>query len=147
MQQIVHQLLLEQTDRVRKVRSGLGLLKIESRALKSKLGAADFAERRAGFVASWQGIEKRLATDRKEMASKPGSEVFVAVGEELERCTGEVGRVRVLLERGEPGAPLEEALAALDRQREALDRSLDTLGRRLTAELDERLRIAYDRPS
>jgi hypothetical protein len=147
MQQIVHQLLLEQMDRVRKVRSGLGLLRVESRALRKKLGADWAAGSREGFAASWKAIEARLEAERREMVSKPGSEAFTSAIEGLQSCLEQVGQVRALLGREEPGRDLAAKLDALDQQRETLDRSLDSLGRRLAAEIDERFREAYDRPS
>jgi hypothetical protein len=147
MQQIVHQLLLERMDRIRKIRSALGLLRVESRALRKKLGTDWAARSRAGFAASWQSIEERLQAERREMVSKPTPGGFGGAEEGLESCLEEVARLRAVLAREEPGRNVEERLDALDRQGETLDRSLEAFGRKLAAEMDERLRLAYDRPT
>ena len=148
MQQIVHQLLLEQMDRVRKVRTALGLLRVESKALRKKLGT-DWTERsRAGFAASWKAIEERLETERREVAAKTSwGAPFSAAEAGLEDCLEQVARLRAMLAKGEPGPNLEAGLDALDQLGQTLDRSLEALSRKLGSEIDERFREAYDRPS
>jgi len=149
MQQIVHQLLLDQMDRVRKIRTALSLLRVESRVLRKKLGTDGAARSRTGFAASWKAIEERLEAERREMASKTASAspAFAGVDEGLESCRAQVARLRALLAKEEPGRAVEEGLDVLDRQGETFDRSLEALGRKLASEIDEKFRIAYDRPS
>jgi hypothetical protein len=146
MQQIVHQRLLEQMDRVRKIRTGLGLLRIEAKALRRKLATDGSAATRAGFAESWKAIEDRLEAERREAASKTTSEAFGWVEEGLEGLREQVARFRKVLAQKEPGGEVEAGLDALDRENAALDRSLETLGRQLAADIDERFRVAY-RPS
>ncbi|HEV7518261.1 MAG TPA: hypothetical protein VGR07_18335 [Thermoanaerobaculia bacterium] len=108
----------------------------------------DWAARsRAGFAASWQAIEGRLQAEQREMASKSASGGFGGTEEGLQSCLEQVARLRAVLAWDEPERKVEERLDALDRQGETLDRSLEAFGRRLAAELDEKFRLAYDRPT
>ncbi|HTQ79815.1 MAG TPA: hypothetical protein VMM92_07450 [Thermoanaerobaculia bacterium] len=145
--QIVHQRLLEQMDRVRRMRSALGLLRIESRMLRRKLDA-DWDERvRAGFAASWRSIEERLEAERREAELKTISDELGWLGERLRGLREQVAQCRSILEARGQRRPGAADLDVLDRDSEAFDRSLETLGRQLAAEIDERLRLAYERPS
>jgi hypothetical protein len=163
MQQIQHQLLLEQMDHVRKIRSALGLLRVESKVLRKRLGAEGAA--RSGLAESWKAIEGRIDTERRNVADKsvlvlggaeqrsverkPAAEAFVWVtwvDEGLRSLLDQVSHLRRAMAFEDPVEKITEGLDALDRQTEKLDRALEGLGRELAAELDEKLRLAYDRP-
>jgi hypothetical protein len=147
MQQIVHQRLLEQMDRVRKIRTALGLLRVESKVLRRKLGAEGTPASLASFAESWRAIEERLEAERREAAAKTEPGAFAWVEKGLLEVREQVSEFRLLLARQAPGEAIAAALDALDQRNASLERSLETLGRQLAADLDEKFRVAYDRPS
>jgi len=123
--------LRDQADIARQVRTALGLLRVESRLLRSRLGDGHDASFRTRFAASWEAIEKRLEVERRQGASLTAGDARDWVDDGLRNLLRGVSQVRKAIASGELGGPVAECLEGLDRRSAELRQALDRLGREL----------------